>query len=167
MTSRYARNVTGHGIYTPGRRLLAEIAAPPAFLDGRELCAQVDSELFFPDKGGATSEAKSICRQCPLQDPCLEYALERGERFGVWGGASERERRYMPRPARTQAPPPTPSLPPAPVRSCTHKTRYPTEQAALAAARRVTPDNMRTANHLFLGACTTCGGWYLTDKDAA
>ena len=57
------------------------------------LCAQVDPEVFFPDKGGSTKEAKRICQGCEVRSECLEYALEREERFGVWGGLSERERR--------------------------------------------------------------------------
>lgn len=59
------------------------------------LCAQVDPELFFPEKGGSTREAKRICRRCPIRDACLEYALVNGERFGIWGGQSERERRRL------------------------------------------------------------------------
>ncbi|GEL48050.1 hypothetical protein CHO01_31660 [Cellulomonas hominis] len=57
------------------------------------LCAQVDPDLFFPDKGGPTSEAKRVCRRCEVRVECLYWALEAGERFGVWGGMSERERR--------------------------------------------------------------------------
>ncbi|MQA17403.1 MAG: WhiB family transcriptional regulator [Pseudonocardiaceae bacterium] len=64
------------------------------------LCAQVDPELWFPEKGGSTGSAKRICRGCPVQDACLEYALAHDERFGVWGGLSERERRRT-KPART------------------------------------------------------------------
>jgi WhiB family redox-sensing transcriptional regulator len=59
------------------------------------LCSQIDSEMFFPDKGGSTKEAKSVCAACPVRTECLEYALARDERFGVWGGKSERERRRL------------------------------------------------------------------------
>jgi WhiB family transcriptional regulator, redox-sensing transcriptional regulator len=62
-------------------------------------CRQVDPELFFPDKGGSTRDAKRICRSCPVRSECLEYALENDERFGVWGGLSERERRGLKRSA--------------------------------------------------------------------
>ena len=66
----------------------------PAFrLDG--LCAQTDPELFFPEKGGSTRDAKRICARCDVQAECLEYALAMGERFGIWGGLSERERRGL------------------------------------------------------------------------
>jgi WhiB family redox-sensing transcriptional regulator len=59
------------------------------------LCAETDPEAFFPDKGGSTREAKMVCRGCPVRGDCLEYALANEERFGIWGGLSERERRRV------------------------------------------------------------------------
>ena len=59
------------------------------------LCAQTDPEAFFPEKGGSTREAKKICGSCEVRNHCLEYALENDERFGIWGGLSERERRKL------------------------------------------------------------------------
>lgn len=59
------------------------------------LCAQTDPEAFFPEKGGSTREAKSICRVCPVRHECLWTALEAKERFGIWGALSERERRHL------------------------------------------------------------------------
>jgi len=59
----------------------------------RALCAQTDPEAFFPEKGGSTREAKRICSGCEVRAECLEYALANDERFGIWGGMSERERR--------------------------------------------------------------------------
>ncbi|HEV3361634.1 MAG TPA: WhiB family transcriptional regulator [Pseudonocardiaceae bacterium] len=61
----------------------------------RALCAQTDPEAFFPEKGGSTREAKRICLGCEVRSECLEYALEHDERFGIWGGLSERERRKL------------------------------------------------------------------------
>ena len=61
------------------------------------LCAQTDPEAFFPEKGGSTREAKRICLGCEVRDKCLEYALANDERFGIWGGLSERERRRLKR----------------------------------------------------------------------
>ncbi len=60
-------------------------------------CLQADPETFFPEKGGSTREAKRICMQCDVRDECLDYALENDERFGIWGGLSERERRKLKR----------------------------------------------------------------------
>jgi len=63
----------------------------------RALCAQTDPEAFFPEKGGSTREAKRVCTSCEVRAECLEYALENDERFGIWGGLSERERRKLKR----------------------------------------------------------------------
>jgi WhiB family redox-sensing transcriptional regulator len=65
----------------------------------RALCAQTDPEAFFPEKGGSTREAKRVCRSCDVRSECLEYALGHDERFGIWGGLSERERRRLKREA--------------------------------------------------------------------
>jgi len=56
-------------------------------------CLDADPEAFFPEKGGSTREAKRICAACPVREECLQYALDNDERFGIWGGLSERERR--------------------------------------------------------------------------
>ena len=61
----------------------------------RSLCAQTDPEAFFPEKGGSTRDAKRVCEACVVKDQCLEYAMENDERFGIWGGLSERERRRL------------------------------------------------------------------------
>ena len=61
----------------------------------RALCAQTDPEAFFPEKGGSTREAKRVCLSCDVRGECLEYALAHDERFGIWGGLSERERRRL------------------------------------------------------------------------
>ena len=63
------------------------------------LCAQTDPEAFFPEKGGSTREAKRICVGCEVRSECLDYALGQDERFGIWGGLSERERRRLKRKA--------------------------------------------------------------------
>ncbi|MGY1605279.1 WhiB family transcriptional regulator [Geodermatophilus sp. SYSU D00815] len=59
------------------------------------LCAETDPEAFFPEKGGSTREAKRVCAGCPVRLQCLEFALGNDERFGIWGGLSERERRRI------------------------------------------------------------------------
>lgn len=75
-------------------------------------CAEVDPDLHFPEKGGSTREAKRICRGCEVRAECLEYALEHDERFGIWGGLSERERRRL---KRQQPGAPKPAPAPIPV----------------------------------------------------
>lgn len=58
-------------------------------------CLGVDPDLFFPARGASTEEAKEVCRGCVVREDCLEYALESGEKVGIWGGMSERERRRL------------------------------------------------------------------------
>lgn len=61
------------------------------------LCSQTDPEAFFPEKGGSTRDAKRVCTACEVREQCLQYALANDERFGIWGGLSERERRKLKR----------------------------------------------------------------------
>lgn len=58
-------------------------------------CLGVDPDLFFPERGASTKEAKAVCHACVVREDCLEYALENSEKFGIWGGLSERERRRL------------------------------------------------------------------------
>src|SRR5689334_21659762 len=58
-------------------------------------CLGVDPDLFFPERGASTREAKEVCRGCVVREDCLEYALQNSEKFGIWGGMSERERRRI------------------------------------------------------------------------
>jgi WhiB family transcriptional regulator, redox-sensing transcriptional regulator len=58
-------------------------------------CMGVDPDLFFPERGASTKEAKEVCRGCVVREDCLEFALANGEKFGIWGGLSERERRRI------------------------------------------------------------------------
>lgn len=60
-------------------------------------CARKLTRRRLPEKGGSTREAKRICQACAVRDECLEYALEHDERFGIWGGLSDRERRRLKR----------------------------------------------------------------------
>jgi len=66
-------------------------------------CAGVDPELFFPDRGMSTREAKAVCACCAVRGDCLEFAMTNHERFGIWGGLSERERRRIRRARRLEA----------------------------------------------------------------
>jgi WhiB family transcriptional regulator, redox-sensing transcriptional regulator len=72
-----------------------DIASLPWAAQAR--CLQAEPDTFFPEKGGSTREAKRICAECEVRDACLEYALDNDERFGIWGGLSERERRKLKR----------------------------------------------------------------------
>jgi WhiB family redox-sensing transcriptional regulator len=55
----------------------------------------VDPEIFFPAKGGTSRVAKAICAKCPVRIECLNYAMRVRVREGIWGGASERDRRRL------------------------------------------------------------------------
>lgn len=80
----------------PGlRSLVEEDEQNPLAWQSDALCAQTDPEAFFPEKGGSTRDAKRICTSCEVRAQCLQYALENDERFGIWGGLSERERRRL------------------------------------------------------------------------
>jgi WhiB family redox-sensing transcriptional regulator len=68
------------------------IAAPDLSWQEGALCAQTGSDFFFPEPGSSVREAKRICGLCEMRSACLEYALNHDERFGVWGGLSEKER---------------------------------------------------------------------------
>ena len=80
--------------------LLLDGYAEEAGWQERALCAQTDPEAFFPEKGGSTRDAKRVCEACPVQSACLDYAMSKDEKFGIWGGLSERERRRLRRLAR-------------------------------------------------------------------
>jgi WhiB family redox-sensing transcriptional regulator len=69
----------------------------------RAACRGVDPDIFYPVSDEDAEDAKSICRQCPVQERCLEWALVNREREGVWGGATERERRRIIRRRRRSA----------------------------------------------------------------
>lgn len=82
----------------PGQRptpAMLDFGEPPPAWYADALCPETDPEMFFPEKGGSTRDAKRICRCCPVARDCLDYALANGERHGIWGGHSERERRAM------------------------------------------------------------------------
>ena len=80
-------------------------ALAPANLTWRThaACSGLEPEVFYPVSEEQAEEAKAICRECPVREPCLEYALTNRERDGVWGGATERERRRLIRQRRKSA----------------------------------------------------------------
>lgn len=73
---------------------------PPDWRD-TALCPEVDSELFFPEKGESSRDAKQVCGQCEVVAECLEYALQTEQKYGIWGGLSVKERRRLVRIADT------------------------------------------------------------------
>lgn len=72
---------------------LQEMAAATEWMTWA-LCAETDSEAFFPAKGESPRQAKAVCASCPVRLECLEYALKSGA-IGIWGGTTETQRRRM------------------------------------------------------------------------
>jgi WhiB family redox-sensing transcriptional regulator len=66
-------------------------------------CRELEPNEFFPSDGTGVTKARSICADCPVKEPCLEYALRNRIDHGVWGGASERERRRILKRRKTEA----------------------------------------------------------------
>lgn len=68
-------------------------------------CRRTDPHVFFPPGGSGAAishihAAKAVCRSCPVQTPCLQFALETKQEAGIWGGKNEEERRQLRSPAR-------------------------------------------------------------------
>jgi WhiB family redox-sensing transcriptional regulator len=61
----------------------------------RANCLGLDPRLFFPERGELTQEARDVCSGCVVREDCLAYALTSGEKHGIWGGLSERQRRRI------------------------------------------------------------------------
>jgi WhiB family transcriptional regulator, redox-sensing transcriptional regulator len=81
-------------LHGPGRATFApSIGSEPPEWTLSALCAQVDPEFWFPEKGGSTREAKKVCSVCPVRAECLAYGLHDG--YGIFGGLSERDRRRL------------------------------------------------------------------------
>ena len=66
-------------------------------------CRGLDPQIFYPVSDEEADEAKAVCASCVVQKPCLEWALANRERDGVWGGATEKERRRIVRQRRKSA----------------------------------------------------------------
>ncbi|MGH9245898.1 MAG: WhiB family transcriptional regulator [Acidimicrobiales bacterium] len=66
-------------------------------------CNGLDPEIFYPVSDEDAEVAKAVCGGCAVRQPCLEHALSFREKDGVWGGATERERRRIIRQRRRSA----------------------------------------------------------------
>ena len=62
---------------------------------GFAACAEVGDDFWFPEKGGSSKAAKSVCMRCEVRGACLDYALDERIPHGIWGAKSERERREI------------------------------------------------------------------------
>ncbi len=59
------------------------------------LCRDMDTNMFFPDRGSSGKKALKVCKKCPVQFECLEWALETEQRHGIWGGKTATERKNI------------------------------------------------------------------------
>ena len=89
------------------------------------LCAQVGGDFWHPERGESALSAKRVCLNCEVRVQCLQWALDHDERFGVFGGYSERERRRIARGEKVALITPKPKPPPPPTprhidRTCAH-----------------------------------------------
>lgn len=66
-------------------------------------CRGLDPQVFYPDPDDEALEAKAVCDQCTVREACLEHALSYREKEGIWGGATEKERRRIIRQRRRSA----------------------------------------------------------------
>jgi WhiB family redox-sensing transcriptional regulator len=66
-------------------------------------CAGTDQRMFFPAQGDANRLARQMCASCPVRIPCLDYAVDNHEEFGIWGGTTPRERQAIRRRKRGAA----------------------------------------------------------------
>lgn len=69
------------------------VESPEWFADAA--CRGGNVDIFFPERGASTEPARAVCRRCTVTIECLTYALDHGEKLGIWGGLSERERRAL------------------------------------------------------------------------
>lgn len=89
------------------RRSTAVSIAETEQLEWQEeaLCRQYSVDLFFGpdhaeseiDRQAREAHAKSICQRCPVKEPCLEYAMETAQKYGIWGGMTDKERSSLKR----------------------------------------------------------------------
>lgn len=76
-------------------KLIEALAIDDLSWQDQSSCRGADADLFFPERGASTRKAKAICNACDVQAECLEFAIQQSEKFGIWGGLSERERRKI------------------------------------------------------------------------
>lgn len=74
--------------------IIAEVLMPPEWTK-KALCAEVDPNIFFPEIGEDVAKVKRICKACDVKEECLKFSLDNDERFGIWGGLSEINRRKL------------------------------------------------------------------------
>lgn len=80
----------------PGRSTpvptLDQLVPPAPAWQAQARCNETDPEAFYPERGGTNLAARGVCAECPVRAACLAWAVENGEKYGMWGGLSEAQR---------------------------------------------------------------------------
>jgi len=76
-------------------RNLPDDPAPPDHWQREAACYGIDPDLFFPTSEEEAAGALDFCSACGVRETCLAWALKNGERYGVWGGLTEQQRRRI------------------------------------------------------------------------
>ena len=77
--------------------VLPDDPSPPDVWQERSACYGIDPDVFFPISEEEAGPALAFCSACTIRDECLSWALKNGERYGVWGGLTEQQRRRISR----------------------------------------------------------------------
>lgn len=126
-------------------------------------CRELPADWFHPERGESTREAKAVCATCAVRIDCLRWAINTYQRFGVWGGASERERRRIRQ--RLTGGEPVPELDPAAPPPAEPEEEEPVDlrvvspQPASPNGNHPVDDEGRLTD-----ACVNCGRRYTPDR---
>lgn len=71
--------------------------SPPDMWQDQAACYGIDPDVFFPPSEEEAGPALAYCAVCTIREMCLAWALKNGERYGVWGGLTEQQRRRLTR----------------------------------------------------------------------
>lgn len=129
--------------HTTSRATTAAAHSTDWMTDG--LCRKTGTAVFFPEGRGAAAaadkeQAKEVCGRCPVQQVCLEWAVSTGQSAGIWGGASERERRALRRrrrPAEVQQ---------SSYARCVEEQEFIEQRVAEGASHRTIADELRVCH---------------------
>lgn len=72
---------------------ITTLSEPPTNWMNKAACRGANTNMFYPNPGEPSTPARQICDTCPVAVECLEYAINNGERYGIWGGTPVRKRR--------------------------------------------------------------------------
>lgn len=101
-------------------------------------CRGTNPSVFFPTRGQDVQPARTICARCPVAAECLSWAIETGEKLGIYGGLSEKQRRAE---RRRRRPNRRPAITQCTYPGCTNRPRY---RGGRCRRHRITTDGAQT-----------------------